>query len=455
MQMKTLIEFIDNSKCSLTDYLTENQELLCDKMINEGLFSWLKKFWKWLFSDTKKNISSNNGFYNISDKTKKIISSDKGETKMFSFGQMKRSGKDGFDELVKLETNKDLSNFSVAKEFHENNQNTKIFPIKMLDDCIGFIFCTDEKKTLKVVKIILAQDILIANKNITKQKTINNMVIGFQNYVKKNYSDYKLDKIEASCVDLTIVKKSEDKTEKNDKPTDKPENEPTDKPENKPTDKPEDKPEDKPTDKPTDKPEDKPTDKPKDDKKDEKFYLYYNRVKRLVNKRGRLERFLKILGNGIFKEWKDNTEKLDYSKTPLTCEYIEKYDLDKLIDKLESFKPKTDCKKLKENKNFKKEGYNHPIIIVKTKDTDNFIGLAITQQEVTKGIKDKLSNRLYFTQFIWNTRYINTVKDKIDNIEFASLLLYELWKCVNDNEKLLVENYQISLTNYILENLIK
>ena len=423
MQMKTLIEFIDNSKCSLTDYLTENQELLCDKMINEGLFSWLKKFWNWLFSDTKKNISSNNGFYNISDKTKKIISSDKGEIKMFSFGQMKSSGKDGFDELVKLETNKDLSNFSVAKEFHEKNQNTKIFPIKMLDDCIGFIFCADEKKTLKVVKIILAQDILIANKNITKQKTINNMVIGFQNYVKKNYSDYKLDKIEASCVDLTIVKKSEDKTEKNDKPTDKP--------------------------------EDKPTDKPKDDKKDEKFYLYYNRVKRLVNKRGRLERFLKILGNGIFKEWKDNTEKLDYSKTPLTCEYIEKYDLDKLIDKLESFKPKTDCKKLKENKNFKKEGYNHPIIIVKTKDTDNFIGLAITQQEVTKGIKDKLSNRLYFTQFIWNTRYINTVKDKIDNIEFASLLLYELWKCVNDNEKLLVENYQISLTNYILENLTK
>ena len=45
----------------LTIYIEENSNPLDIYMINEGLFNWLKRFWKWLWDDSEDKVKEKGG----------------------------------------------------------------------------------------------------------------------------------------------------------------------------------------------------------------------------------------------------------------------------------------------------------------------------------------------------------------------------------------------------------
>lgn len=403
----------------LSIYIKESIDHSNDELIEEGLFSWLKKFWNWLFSDNEKNIKANNGRYTNSEDVISQFSSSKSSNKTdFNFGYLKADGDKGFKKLISAETS-DSPNFVVAKNFFEKNSNLEIFSLVAKKECIGFIFCKKDKKELEIVKIIFSQDIISKSKNIEKSDILKKMLSEFDKWINKEYKGKISIKrpVDPKTVDKTIYKEKQNKKYDS---------------------------------------ENQDNDNNEDDEKSdksEKASSFETKAKSTIKKKGQYDRFMKLLkGDGIKSDWKDNDKGLDYSKVEFEFNIVNDYKIDDLIEKLKDLKPIYNWKTLKDNKILIRKDYKHPIIVIKSKSTNEVLGCVLTDQNVDKnGKTNTVSKRMFFMEFVWNKSYIKQNLEKIDNKEFASVLLYHLFTFIQ-NEKMVLENKEyLSLTEFIKE----
>lgn len=398
----------------LSIYIKESINQSNNELIEEGLLDWLKKFWNWLFTDNEKNIKANDGRYTNSKDIISSFSSNKSGKVDFNFGYMKADGDKGFKKLISSETT-ESPNFIVAKNFFEKNSKLEIFSLVAKKERIGFVFCKKNDKELEIVKIIFSQDIISKSKNIEKSDILKKLLTEFDKWINKEYKGKISIKrpVDPKVVDKTIYKESSDNKKDDNSDNNEYENE----------------------------------------ESDNKSKSFGNQAKSLIKKKGQYDRFMKLLkGDGIKSDWKDNEKELDYSKVELEFKLVNDYKIDDLIEKLKEFKPIYNWKTLKDNKILVRKDYKHPIIVIKSKSSNEVLGCVLTDQNVDKnGKTNTVSKGVFFREFVWNKSYVKQNLEKIDNKEFASMLLYKLFTFVQ-GEKMVLENKDyLSLTQYIKE----
>ena len=209
--MKKFSEIIKENEYSLEDYIIINQinTAFEEDKINEGVIgktlavigglvaagvAGMAKFFKWLFSETKKNVKEHNGRYVVEEETLKSIDNGKHLDKYLNVSMMSDKDLNKFLELTNS-TSKDgpfynfYKSLSTFGEKAPDDIKTKIaFAIMYGKDTAGLIYVTTPDEKTFFIEFIDYYDGKNTN-NKAFWKIVRNKMI---EVLKKSYKKYEL-----------------------------------------------------------------------------------------------------------------------------------------------------------------------------------------------------------------------------------------------------------------------
>lgn len=149
----------------LLEYIQEEQK---HELVTEGLFSWLKKLWKKVFSDTDNIISKNDGDYKISGNVKDVLAKSK---KISGIKICEMNDEMFINYIKKTKSDKSDGPFYDAYEYYLKNPEYHIAAVATKQNdttfIIGFRFAKLKKEGNK--KIVIPQK-FIPSKDLLGKK---------------------------------------------------------------------------------------------------------------------------------------------------------------------------------------------------------------------------------------------------------------------------------------------